>query len=247
MSAQQVTVLIAIAALLGSMAVLALSETPVVDPGRPGTATSAPSILVASVPPIGDFDGEFHVNYENPFVPYSERVADRLAQDPTERAKRPMRPTRPTPPPEKPPVIVEPAKLVLPARRDPPPGAPECLGVVRHGPSGQSVLMVRLPGEAATPLVVGEVIGGWTLKEIGAGVARFERPDGGEDILAVGAPSEGASLPVKAPDAAPVPATPDAPDTSMPMSPMTPRMPPSAEKPTPRIPTPAPAGEPRMR
>lgn len=245
MYSQQITVLVAVAALLGSIALLALNETPVIEPGRPGTATSAPATLVASVAPIGDFEREFHVNYENPFVPYNERVADRVAQDPAEKKNRPVRPPmRPTPPPETPPVMVEPARLVLPARRDPPPGAPECIGIVRHGPSGQARLMVRLPGEIAAPLAVGEVIGGWTLKEIGAGVARFERPDGGEDILPVGAPSEGASLPVKAP-ATPAP-TPTTPDTGIPMSPMTPR---SAGTPTrtPQIPTPVPAGDPRMR
>ncbi len=30
-------------------------------------------MLSASVPDIGDFDSEFHVNVENPFVPYADR------------------------------------------------------------------------------------------------------------------------------------------------------------------------------
>jgi len=240
MNPHQLTVLIAVAALLGSIALLALNETPVVEPGRPRTTTSAPPILVASVPPIGDFEREFHVNYENPFVPYNERVADRAAQDPVERARRPPREAvRPTPPPEKPPVVVEPAKLVLPARRDTTPGAPECLGIVRHGPSGQSVLMARLSGEIAQPLAVGDVIGGWTLKEIGAGVARFERPDGSEETLPVGSATNSASLPVQAPSA---PATPQASPAQRGPAPL-----PSGSAPAPRAPTPVPAGDPRMR
>lgn len=236
MNPHQLTVLIAVAALLGSVAVVALNETPVVEPGRPGTTASAPPILVASVPPIGDFEREFHVNYENPFVPYNERVADRVAQDPVERAKRPPRqPARPTPPPEKPPIMVEPAKLVLPARRDTAPGTPECLGIVRHGPSGQSVLMARLTGEIAQPLGVGDVIGGWTLKEIGAGVAHFERPDGSEETLPVGSATTPVGLPVQAPGA---PVAPKAPQAQSVPAPMTTG---------PSAPTPAPAGDPRMR
>lgn len=244
MNPHQLTVLIAVAALLGSIALIALNDTPVIEPGPPGTTASAPPILVASVPPIGDFEREFHVNYENPFVPYNERVADRVAQDPVERAKRPPRPpARPTPPPEKPPVVVEPAKLVLPARRDTTPGAPECLGIVRHGPSGQAVLMVRLSGGIAQPLAVGDVIGGWTLKEIGAGIARFERPDGSEETLPLGTSTTSAEAPSAPMDSQTSPSPAPAPSPAQPLPvPMS-----NGGSPAPTAPTPMPAGDPRMR
>ena len=203
MNPHQLTVLAAVAVLLGSITWMSLAETPVVSPGPPRSTATAPALLAASVPAIGDFDREFHVNIDNPFVPFAERDADVKAHRP-----RPVRmPTeltpRPAPPPENLPVVAEPPKLVLPGRKAQRDDTPECIGILRHGPSGQAVVMTKNANEAVRPLAVGEVIAGWTLRAIGVGVVTFERPDGGEEILPVGPAASNVSPAAGTPAATP--------------------------------------------
>ncbi len=208
MNPHQLTVLAAVAVLLGSITWMSIAETPVFSPGAPRSTATSPALLAASVPPIGDFDREFHVNIDNPFVPYAERKADREAHGPRMKSP-PTNTVGPTPPPTTPPVVAEPAKLVLPTRKPQRDDTPECIGILRHGPSGQAVVMTKNASEAVRPLAVGEVIAGWTLRAIGAGVVTFERPDGGEEILPVGPAAN--NVPTTANTAAASPATPGTP------------------------------------
>jgi|GEM_PF-5241568 len=239
MNPHQLTVLAAVAVLLGSITWMSLAETPVVSPGPPRSTATAPALLAASVPPIGDFDREFHVNVDNPFVPFADRKIERETQG-RPRPKPTELTNRPAPPPEKPPVVAAPPKLVLPTRKPQRDDTPECIGILRHGPSGQAVVMTKNANEAVRPLAVGEVIAGWTLRAIGVGVVTFERPDGGEEILPVGPAASNISPAADSPAA--IPATPGTPpNTAVPgpanSQPM--QSPPSM--------VPIAPGEPRMR
>jgi hypothetical protein len=195
-------------------------------------------LLSAVVSPIDDFDKEFHINYENPFVPYHERVADRNAQDPKVRPPRnPKTPTVkvPAPTPDAPITPVQKPTLKLPPRKpNPTELEPECIGILRHGPSQQAVVMTRLKSEdEPAPLAVGDAIEGWIVRDIGNGLIRFERPDGTEVMIPVGS----ADTNVQGDDASTGGTT--APSTK-----------PSGNRPQSGMPNgqqPVPAGEPRMR
>lgn len=252
MNAQQSAALAALAVLAASLAWRMMDETALVDPGQPRSNAAPPRLLAAMVPAIGDFDGEFHVNWDNPFLPYHERVVER-----TERT-RPPRPAtttiKPPPPVTNAPIKpVEPKRLVLPPPQSSKDTAPECIGIMRHGPSQQAVVMTRLPGQPPTPLAEGDALAGWTLIEIGPGTARFRRPDGGEELLPVGGEvpdnltGDGAQMPS-------VPAIPSA--TQPRQQPQPGSSSGSARQPMPQTvqplpqtvqPVPAPAGEPVLR
>lgn len=197
MNPPQLAALIAVVALAGSLAWRVLDEVQPIHPGAPRSTAASPAVLMAQVPPIGDFVKEFHVNWDNPFVPYHERVSER------DRIKERINPPKivkpPTPPPPPPPdqVIrpVEERRLVLPPPTPKTDNVPECLGIVRHGPSQQAVVMVRLPGKTPVGLIEGDAYAGWKLTQIGAGVVTFQRPDGGEEIVPVGTPAQNVVAP----------------------------------------------------
>lgn len=192
MNPPQLAALIAVVALAGSLAWRVLDDVQPIHPGAPRSTAASPAVLMARVPPIGDFAKEFHVNWDNPFVPYHERLADREASErrvnPPKVVKAPM--PKPPPPSEVPIRPVEERRLVLPPPTPKTDNVPECLGIVRHGPSQQAVVMVRLPGKAPVGMIEGDAYAGWKLTEIGAGVVTFLRPEGGEEIVPVGTPAQ---------------------------------------------------------
>lgn len=205
-----------VAAVCIVLAVLALayaliSDPQRIDPGSPRTAAGKIPLLAASVPPIGDFEREFNVNIENPFVPYEVRVA---ANEVIRNPPRPNTGQGPKPPPPQGPVTVpEPAKPQYPKLKSGVVGAPECLGVIRKG--DVAVVVARLPDQDKVNVEVGQSIGGWTLREVGRGVATFTDPTGADYELPVGgttvpqtlnesaAPATSAAEPVVSDPAAP--------------------------------------------
>jgi len=175
--------------------------------GSPRTKDTSLPAFVAAIPRIGDFKSEFNINEVNPFVPFevSQRAAVEITGTP--------RPPKITPQPQ-PPVIVEaPPKPKYTTLTPKDIGAPECLGVIRKG--GTAVLVARRPGMEKTNLEVGEAINGWTLREIGIGVAIFADPTGEAHELPIGT-ADGTVNPDQA--QAPTPATPTVPPAPVPVS-----------------------------
>jgi len=175
--------------------------------GEPGYQGAAVGFLIASAPAIGDFAREFHVNDENPFVPYHDRVAEtrriRLPPQPVVAVKPPVRPV--LPPPVQPVVVVQPEKpkpLVLP--RAQPIAAkpvPQCIGLIAHAESGNRMLLVRDAAGVEVPLAVGAQIDGWELLEVlEGGAARFRDPDGAQQLLLIAGDAPDAAV---KPDPAP--------------------------------------------
>jgi hypothetical protein len=203
---------VAIALLLLALAIAwrALSDPVLLDPGDPRGDVSAPTLLAAHVEPIGDFTAEFNINHENPFVPFSERRDEKTAI--TKPKAQPV--AVPIPQPTgKPMATPEVVKPTLPKREAVEAGMPECLGVLRHGLSGQSVLLARLPGKAPRRLAVGDDLDGWQLTAIGQGVATFRTPAGGTEQLPVGGTTPVNVIDSPAPAVAPGAAPPAAPLT----------------------------------
>lgn len=264
MNPQQISAFAGIGLLLSSVGWFALDEGVIKDPGRPTTAKSTLDALIAEVPPIGDFDTEFHINYENPFIPHSERLDEKQKIDPKEIAKRPKPPKiQPTPPPDTPVKVQEPKKLILPTRSAEVRPMPECLGVIRHAVSGQALVLVSFSGNPPMSLAEGEVVQGWKLLSIGSGIATFDRPEGGEEIIIIGSAGTPVGLPgvvpqgnpQGTPQAAPVAPVPRALPVGRPVGGGGTMPNPEARRsdaPAPmtmpeQAPTPVPAGEPVMR
>ena len=156
-----------------------LSNPEVEQPGRPALPSGKIAYLAAQVLPIGDFDREFNVNPENPFVAVKYRSEETRAMiTPPPEVVR----VRPLPPPG-PPVVVEMPILVLPAATPVDRERPECLGVISHSRSGREVLIVRLPGGEEQQLERGARIGEWELLDLAVGGARFRDPQGVEQVV----------------------------------------------------------------
>lgn len=174
--------------------------------GPPRTKDTSLPAFVATIPRIGDFKSEFNINEVNPFVPFevSQRASIEI------NGTRP--PPKNNPPGPQPPVVIAPpAKPQYTVFKPKDIGAPECLGVVRKGDT--AVLVAQRPGEAKSNLHVGDSLNGWTLREIGLGVAVFNDPAGEAHELPIGMADSTAS-PDQAPDPVapkPPPALPSAP------------------------------------
>jgi hypothetical protein len=212
MNPPRLTATICLIVLLAALAYALLSDPVPLDPGVPHTSASPIPLLAASVPPIGDFRGEFNVNPLNPFVPFDVRNEEVRSITAPVRVG-PVNPI-PVPAPISTVVIEEPKKPQYPTLKPRDAGAPECLGVVRKGDT--AVLVARLPGQEKVGIETGGELGGWKLVGIEFGVARFTDPAGEMHELPIGSiaapqvlgheepPSEPAPAPV--PHAVTVPA-----------------------------------------
>ena len=152
-------------------------------PGPPTSSAAKIAYLAAQVAPIGDFDREFNVNLENPFVPIHARREEQAAIKEPKVVR-----TKPLPPPG-PPVVIEAPRLVLPRAKPVDVTRPECLGVISHARSGREVLIVRLPGGEEQELERGARIGEWELLDLAPGGARFRDPKGIEQEVPFVAPT----------------------------------------------------------
>ena len=172
-------VLLVVLALLGRL----LSNPVMEEPGPPAQAGTKIAFLAAQVAAIGDFDREFNVNLENPFVPVQARRDEKEAiSAPTVKVTKAL-------PKPGPPVVVETPRLVLPPAKPLDLARPECLGVISHGRSGREVLIVRMPGGTEQQLERGSRIEEWELLSIAAGGARFRDPKGVEHEVPFVAPT----------------------------------------------------------
>jgi len=175
-----------------------LSNPEVDQPGVPSLAGTKIAYLAAQVPPIGDFDREFNVNLENPFVAIQARRDEKKAiNEPKVAAPKNL----PTPGP---PVVVEAPRLVLPRAKAIDFDRPECLGVISHGRSGREVLIARLPGGEEQQLERGARLGEWELIDLLPRGARFRDPKGVEQDVPFVAPSPTTLLMLTPESAAPV-------------------------------------------
>jgi hypothetical protein len=148
-----------------------------IELGAPTFAGGAVDNLLASATPpeIGDF-AKFHVNDENPFVPYSDRIIEVQAKNPIKNQPQPR-------PPIVPPVQQEPKQL--PTLGQGASVVPECLGLAAHE-NGNSGLMVRMKGSTQTTVLkVGEEISGWKLLSVSTDLARFTDPSGAEQTFVI--------------------------------------------------------------
>jgi hypothetical protein len=179
MNAPQAIGIVALLLVIAALGYAVFSEPAVITPGDPRTGAERISDLEVHVPPIGDFEREFNVNLENPFVPADAR--EREKQE-VSRMRNPGRAA--TPRSQPPPVVPLPVEPEFPPLSSRDTGAPECLGIVRKG--GQAVLVARLPGQNQVNLDIGASLGGWTLREIGIGQVRFTDPAGMPHDLPVG-------------------------------------------------------------
>ena len=205
-----------------------LSNPEVEEPGPPALPGAKIAYLAAQVAPIGDFDREFNINHENPFVAVQARRAEKEAITAPQVAA-----TRSLPKPG-PPVVVETPILVLPRAKPINLARPECLGVISHGRSGREVLIVRMPGGDEQQLERGARISDWELLDLAAGGARFRDPKGVEQVVPFVAPSPTAQL---MPSGDPAVADPPAADPTVP----SPGADPAASKPPTRLPPAPPA------
>ncbi|MBA3686877.1 MAG: hypothetical protein H0W72_16785 [Planctomycetes bacterium] len=165
--------------------VLRLFSNPEMASPQPPSHRGAPvAFLVANVPAIGDFAGEFYINDLNPFVPINERAPEKAA---LEEQKRPqvVKATKLPPPPKN--VIVEepPKKPELPTLAGSTTAVPKCVGLIRHS-SGRSALIVRMGAEGVEQrLGIGDLLEGWQLVELGQHNATFRDPSGAEQVLPI--------------------------------------------------------------
>jgi hypothetical protein len=175
--------------LLASAAWLLLSDPQIADPGVPKFTGPPLQRLEASAPVVGNFE-LFYVNHENPFIPYDQRVRERVVYDPRPRTPRPIQPVarNPIPPVHQPAIVHEPVRkpLALPRLGQTGPNAPVCIGLVAV--NGHESLTVRMPGDAVAQTIdVGAQFGGWTLLGIeGGNLARFRDPQGAEQVYPIG-------------------------------------------------------------
>jgi hypothetical protein len=206
---QRIAAIVAAVLLLLSLVWWALSDPEVASPGTPRFTGGPLSRLEATQPRIAPFE-HFYVNDDNPFVPFKQREDERIARRPRGVARTTVTPPPPpaTIPPPRPPIqVLAPpprAALVLPKLTVAGPTAPICVGLVNV--DGKEALMARMPGaEAATPMAVGEEVGGWKLIAIENGnQARFTDAAGTEHVYPIG---EGdlAMVQASAADPAPMP------------------------------------------
>jgi len=165
-----------------------LSNPEVEVPGVPALPGTKIALLAAQVPPIRDFDHEFNINHENPFVPVLERREEKKA------ITEPAVVSKNLPPPSKP-VVVEPPRIVWPKARAMDIPRPECLGVISHGRTGRQVLIARLPGGEEQQIERGQRIGEWELIGLTPGGARFRDPKGGEQEVPFVVPTATVMMP----------------------------------------------------
>jgi hypothetical protein len=164
------------------------SAEEVAAPSRPTYRGDAVKVLTAALPAIGDFDRDYNVNDENPFVPYDKRVLESKQI----KINRTAKPTPTSKPPQVEEVHVP--ELKFPAAASRRADAPDCIGVVASG-AGE-VLLVRMPGSDETiSVAAGEPVPKdapadrqWTLVALEpGGVARFRDPSGAEQLFMIGA------------------------------------------------------------
>jgi len=168
-----------------------LTEFPEIPPEKPTWKGEAVVNVTAAVPSIGPFEREFHVNNQDPFLPFSLRrqvasIQDRIPDSPQHPGPRVT--DTPPPPPPVPPVIHWPAA----ALRQP---GPTCIGLITT--SQGSLLLGHMPNsEEIVAMSVGDAIPKdssagpqWTLLGVDSdGLARFRDPTGGEVSFPIGAP-----------------------------------------------------------
>ena len=168
-----------------------VTEIPEIPPEKPTWKGESVVNVTAAVPSIGSFEREFHVNNQDPFLPFSLRsrvaaIQDRIPDTP--HISNPRFNEPPPAPPPVPPVIHWPAA----AMRQP---GPTCIGLITT--SQGSLLLGRMPhSEVIVAMSVGDAIPKdpavgpqWTLLSVdGDGLARFRDPSGGEVVFPIGAP-----------------------------------------------------------
>jgi len=168
-----------------------LTDSPEIAPEKPTWKGEAVVNVTAAVPSIGPFEREFHVNNQDPFLPFTLRAEvaakqDRLPDNPR-IPNAPIADTPPPPPPV-PPVIHWPAA----AAHQP---GPTCIGLITT--SQGSLLLGHMPNsEEVVAMMVGDAIPKdpsagpqWTLLGVDSdGLARFRDPNGGEVAFPIGAP-----------------------------------------------------------
>lgn len=182
-----------------AVAWLVLSEHPVVDPGAPRTRAEPVRRLEAAVPSIAPFK-DFNVNDENPFIPYNQRLAERMALQ-----SRP-KPTAPVKPPAE---VLVPAPKPLPRLNQGVGDAPRALGVIGR-PDGSQQLVLR-EGAGDRLVAVGGEVGTWTLAGIENGSVALWRDARGRVARHMIGDGDGAAAPATAPASKPTkPAKPEA-------------------------------------
>ncbi len=174
---------------LGSAAVLIgiviwqyLSHHQAMKPIQPGCNEPDLVELAAVLPPLRPYL-EFYTNEENPFVPYSERVPEKIR-----REQPPDKPTFKPAAKAVPPTVIPTPKLVLPTKSVGGGDAPKVIGIM--GQAGEKAsAYVQLPGERGPRwMMIGDTVGTWTLLAIEAGnVATFADPTGRKYTIINGA------------------------------------------------------------
>ncbi|MBA2482184.1 MAG: hypothetical protein H0V44_16100 [Planctomycetes bacterium] len=183
-----------LAAFVGAIALVAaatwwLLSDEAVWPGEVPTTSGKPvQRLLAVLPVIGDFDREFNVNDDNPFLPMKVRQRESALRKIKRLQPNSKEPTRPV-------VVTEVAipTLQLPAAAARRKNAPECFGVI--GSNRGMMVLARMPGSKDTrQLEVGQSIAEtenanriWIFIGMDSpNMARFRDPSGEEQIFRVG-------------------------------------------------------------
>jgi hypothetical protein len=158
-------------------------------PGEVPTCSGKPvQRLIAVLPPIGDFDHEFNVNDDNPFLPLKVRQRDAALRKIKRLQPQSQTPSKPVEVTE---VVIP--KLVLPTAAPRRKNAPECFGVI--GSDRGTMVLARMPGsQEARQLEIGDSIvetedkqRAWTFIGLDSpNMARFKDPAGEEQIFRVG-------------------------------------------------------------
>jgi hypothetical protein len=181
--------LAALAMMAGAIMFWLLSDEPAIAPGAPRYAAGTVTVFDATLAPISDFDHQFNVNDENPFLPIDRRIADHIARQP----KPPIVP----PNPDNNVTQIKPNPVPIPVLVLPPaaahgPSAPECHGLLTIGTT--QVLLLRMPGsDSLQQVTVGDAIAEtnapdrrWTLLGFTANsVAHWRDPDGVEQVFPI--------------------------------------------------------------
>ncbi len=177
---------------LAGLAWWSLLSLPTAPHDLPSWKGQPVNLARAVAPQIGDFERDYAVNPEDPFVPYLQRENDvRIAMQPKNSAPpvpvNPNQPTRPPTPPEPP--VIHWSKPSFTAT-----GAPICVGEILCD-AGQ-VVMVRMHGsQEIIRLNIGDSVPAnaassdqWTLESvIDNNLARFKH-DGAVEDLPIGGP-----------------------------------------------------------
>lgn len=207
----QIVAVVGVLCLLAAVAVLSLHEPEVATTQAPRNRGGKVRLLVAKAPEIGDFQTEFHVNNENPFVPWNLRqeeiAAIRRPKQPPQTVK--IRPPTDLPVPVTPP---KPPEKSFPPLEAPRPAEPDPVGVVLHS-SGRSALVVRLGEQPPVRIESGQELDGWRLIGFDADSASFLDPRGETRRYTINVAQTGLSggggtdeSPAPAPQPAPMPA-----------------------------------------